>query len=1290
MRNVLKPLFIAGILLCCIKTKTFAAYTYSWTGGTSTAWELAANWSRTGTGGTSTYPGQGGSTTDIVQVGVNSTFYFNQPTLSTSVTVASVTIGCNETTTLTINAALTLTGDFTQKNNSNGGGSTTNLTGTGSISCNNFYAGDSTLPPVPILGLANQAWQTIINFTTLTLNVSQNLYLTTTASKTSLLVVLVAVPSADVDNPFFYFTSGTITVGNAIQTVDSNDADVAALLIFGRVSSSAEFLVNPSTGNTSVLNLNGANPVSLDGQGGYVDFYGTAGGQSTVNYGGTINQEVYTTSTPYAFTRQYPVGLDRSTSIYQNISFSGSATKTSDNGNLTVGNNFTVSPGSETVDLAANSPIVTIGGILTTGAGSTIKQGGTGTMSVTGVTNNSGTINQTGTGNITFTGTVTNVTASSIISQSSSGSITALAGINNSGNITQLTGETGAINITGTLVNSGAVTQTGGNISVSGTTTNSGTISQTAGGNITFTGAVNNSTASSVISQSSTGSITASAGITNSGNITQATGETGAINITGTFLNSGTLTQTGGNVIVTGDVTNSGTLGLGTANLSISSNYTNSGTYTQSTGTTIFTGASAQTLQGGSGAGTKFNKVNFSGAGIKSMTTGNFSVSTTGILTMVGSASSLNAGGILTLLSDANSSATVAAIPAGAIINGNVNVQRFLTGGTSVYRGYRLMSSPVNNGSGIYSINYLINFAYLSGTTGTAGGFDKTGNPTVYLYRENLAPQYTTFLNSNFRGINSLTSSPTYPIDQDAGTFNIPVGNGYLFFFRGNRASASLATETVTTYVPQSATFTATGVLNQGQVTVKDWYTPASSNLGYTLTTGNSAVRGFNLIGNPYASSIDWDTFSGTSSSAPIYGPSVTKFIYVFDVQSKNYGVYGAGSGGLGTNNATNIISSGLGFFVRDTCACSQLIIKESAKVNTQATGFNLLMTARATGISTTNNNAVSGHLRLRMAMDSINIDEVIVSFRDSAKVNYSPDEDALYKSGQGEVSLASITPDNHRLSINELPLPKRSPQVIPLAVSARTDGIYHLNMKDMTNVPSKYEVWLMDSYRRDSLDMRLYNTYAFNIYQADTASSGSNRFRLIIRENPDSLYRLLNFAASKMNNAIQVKLSWATQAEQNYTDFIVQRSVDSGKTYQVIGTVISNGQGSYNMLDKNPLMGQNIYRLQQQNMGDISYSKPVSIFYSNNSNTVFTGNLSLYPNPAKSILNLTIDQKSAQTTTFSIAITNSSGYVVKKTTSKQPDWQGNVSDLMPGTYIISVTDSKNDSLIGQVKFVKM
>ena len=77
-------------------------------------------------------------------------------------------------------------------------------------------------------------------------------------------------------------------------------------------------------------------------------------------------------------------------------------------------------------------------------------------------------------------------------------------------------------------------------------------------------------------------------------------------------------------------------------------------------------------------------------------------------------------------------------------------------------------------------------------------------------------------------------------------------------FFRGDRNAPgqTIATESVTTYVPTNTIATATGVLNQQSITPNYWYTGAST-LDYTAVTGNSTVAGFNLIGNPYASTID-------------------------------------------------------------------------------------------------------------------------------------------------------------------------------------------------------------------------------------------------------------------------------------------------------------------------------------------------------------------------------------------------------------------------------------------------
>ncbi|HEY9197343.1 MAG TPA: hypothetical protein VIM77_13800, partial [Mucilaginibacter sp.] len=162
------------------------------------------------------------------------------------------------------------------------------------------------------------------------------------------------------------------------------------------------------------------------------------------------------------------------------------------------------------------------------------------------------------------------------------------------------------------------------------------------------------------------------------------------------------------------------------------------------------------------GNGVVFKNVFVQNSGTKTMSgTGKFSVSSLGILTMGGTAT-LATGGILTLISDASGSATVASIPSGTAITGNVNAQRYINGGSG-HRGYRLLTSPVNNGSGAFTLAYLKANAYVTGTTLAAGGFDPSpnaNNPTIYFFRENTAHSNVSFTSGNYRGVNNINSSP--------------------------------------------------------------------------------------------------------------------------------------------------------------------------------------------------------------------------------------------------------------------------------------------------------------------------------------------------------------------------------------------------------------------------------------------------------------------------------------------------------------------------------------------------
>ncbi|MFI5162603.1 MAG: MBG domain-containing protein, partial [Sphingobacteriales bacterium] len=741
------------------------------------------------------------------------------------------------------------------------------------------------------------------------------------------------------------------------------------------------------------------------------------------------------------------------------------------------------------------------------------------------------------------------------------------------------------------------------------------------------------------------------------------------------------------------------TFNNGTNPVTFNGNFTNAGTSNFGTPLVTFNNANINPLVITTSTAQAFTNLLFSGTGagvtlIKQTGSGAFTVASTGVMGMSGTAHVNVTNATFTLLSDANGSATVSNIPSTCIFNGNVSVQRYI----QAHRAYRLISSPVYSASvtsgantfNDYSLNYVKLTSFLTGTTGVAGGFDQGVNPTLYLYRENLAPLFTTFLNSNYRGINNILSAPSYTMDADGGPFNIPVGNGFLFFYRGDRSVASQATETTPSYLATDGTLTATGTLNIGNVAVTDWYTPGAVGLGYTTASGSANVEGSNLVGNPYASSIDWDQYTTGGITHTNVGPFAYRLIPTgaqgsgnYDVYQSNTNVGGNKQGTQGTPNS-NIIVSGEGFFVFATNTGALLTFTEAAKTNTQVTGSSLYMAKRVPQLTSTEQ-----YLHIKLSKDTINSDGTIIRFNNNAQANYSAAEDAAYRVGTGKVSLSSLSADRRNLAINQLPFVIKG-QKIPLQVTAAADGTYSLSMTGITGIPQLFNVWLKDNLLKDSVDMRQTSSYSFSMLHSDTNSYGSNRFLVVINQNPDYAYRLLSFNATKVPTERAVNVGWTTKYEDNYTSFVVERSVDNGKTFNTLGSIGSVNLGSYSLLDTRPIVGQNLYRLKQVDINNnTTYSKVVQISYSDISNSIAKNNVSLFPNPASSNINLAV-LTDISNLTYDVKITNSAGFVVKSATTNQPSLQLNVSNWLPGTYLVKVFNSKDQSEIGTTKFIKL
>jgi sugar lactone lactonase YvrE len=648
-------------------------------------------------------------------------------------------------------------------------------------------------------------------------------------------------------------------------------------------------------------------------------------------------------------------------------------------------------------------------------------------------------------------------------------------------------------------------------------------------------------------------------------------------------------------------------------------------------------------------------------------------------------ASTLTNNGTFTLSSDANGSSSIAAIPTGASIKGTVNVQRYITGNNSnTYRGYRLLSSPVYTAI-INSIN-CISLAYLNATVngvngaftgGPGSGFSITnGNPTVYLYNESIPVSNAYFVSGKHVGIYAITgntvstvSNATGPVVITTGV-PIPVGNGYLLYFTGSNAR----TNGSTSITPDNTILTASGSLNQGDLPVTLWYAPTGGTTGPQLSyTPSLPGPGFNMMGNPYACTIDLNQVllhnSGIDAIYTLSPIGPTQAYAVF-TQSGN------------SSPSPAYAVSGEGFIVHATAAAQSLTFHENEKASTiQLTGPQLLLGKPI------NEPALTG-LYMKLEQDSIHHSYCGIYFRGDWSDKFEPG-DAIDVNDNGfQLDVSSLSADGIHAAVNHMPDYIKGSR-IRLYANAPAGGAYTLKIEGIRNIDTLYDIWLVDHYKNDSLNIRRLGSYAFNIVKSDTASYGNNRFVLAIRPNPAYAYQLLDFTAQRIAHSPQVELDWKTRNILIYTNFTVERSNDGGKSFTVVGGLPgTGGSDNYSLTDQNPLYGQNLYRLKQEDMaGTITYSKLVEVMFTGNDNA---DKIQIYPNPAINLINLNVVDKTAGNTSYDILVTNSSGLIVKQATSAQLNWQANVADLLPGTYLIRVMNTKDKSLVGQSKFVKL
>ena len=268
----------------------------------------------------------------------------------------------------------------------------------------------------------------------------------------------------------------------------------------------------------------------------------------------------------------------------------------------------------------------------------------------------------------------------------------------------------------------------------------------------------------------------------------------------------------------------------------------------------------------------------------------------------------------------------------------------------------------------------------------------------------------------------------------------------------------------------QENTTTLTGILNQG-----DYSVPV-----YRSSTGTANDQGWNLVGNPYPSAINWDSVKTSNIN-------IDDAIYFFEGTPGDYtGTYWSYINGIGTGSATKYIQQGQGFFVKcNNTSGGTLTFNNDDRVhNTQSYWKN--------------DEKTSEIIRLITQGNGLN-DETVIRFIDGATYEFDGSFDAykLLSSDPDVPQLYSLdSAKTTSYSINSLPEITEE-LAVPLGFKVGPAGEYSIST---TEISTDVRYVLLEDLSEDSIiDLRKYPTY---LYSFPGGSENENRFILRIKPN--------------------------------------------------------------------------------------------------------------------------------------------------------------------------------------------
>jgi hypothetical protein len=330
----------------------------------------------------------------------------------------------------------------------------------------------------------------------------------------------------------------------------------------------------------------------------------------------------------------------------------------------------------------------------------------------------------------------------------------------------------------------------------------------------------------------------------------------------------------------------------------------------------------------------------------------------------------LNTNNKLFIVSDINGTGEIQALTYGTI-NGQVTVDRYRPGASA---GWVNLCSSLQDATVEDWDNDLL-------TTGFAGSDNAAYSFNSIVYYDETVP------GTDDDGYVGVTS------DADA----LVPGRGYMVYMATGPFTVS-----------------ARGIINSGDIDLQPSYTE------------NGSGAGWNMVGNPYPATIDWNAEDWTKTN-------INNAVYIYRSNINQYASY---VNGVGTNGGSSLIAPGQSFFIEANAASPSLVVTEECKSKSVGT-------FRAADEN-------SPRLSIRMSMDEWQ-DETVLIKNEAATKSFDRSYDAKkLRSPLAEAPyMATVDDTGINLSINSIRQINEE-QIIPIRIEAGVTGVYTLEINGL------------------------------------------------------------------------------------------------------------------------------------------------------------------------------------------------------------------------------------------------